>query len=481
MSRNSCTCERVHEHEHAIPTNTMALKQDTPKARKRDRAGTRPVLFAVLLVSSVLFPFFSIGAKLQTSKSDMSLPSQNPFQCPREWSVVRCQRRQIEFRQQLTANERIHNEMIAKAQERSIRDVYFRQNPQRWKRDLDSNLQKVKQAVAAESEYLAWTNFSHNSFADLSIVGFPKAGTSHLYKLLVSNSGTQPVFKRKEFCIDHNFFLDYTLPRYLENPSTLKELHEKLFRYHKQLLKKRTERVEGPSGYPLLVNVCLQPEELDYHAAYAPMPPSSKFLLLFRDPADWLWASWNFWIDKNLDNHPPLEHDWASTGIHYRSPELFHELILSQEATRTSGKRFRSMREQTVHVPRRLIHLLGKERLLFIKNEDMTDTPFPLNSNGVDTFLHRLSEFTGLSQELFDTSVAHGRTNCNAQKGFQNLCNATSSNGVTGGSSGYEITQFRPMLEETRQLIYIQFWEECKIWAEEFDVVYEACLQAIPK
>jgi hypothetical protein len=280
--------------------------------------------------------------------------------------------------------------------------------------------------------------------------------------------------------MDHNHFLDYTLPQHLENENALRDLGKKLFQYHKHLLKKRSTAGNPTTGMeedqlsrPLLVNACLQPQELEYHMAYAPMPSSSKFLLLFRDPADWLWASWNFWIDKIMDHRPPIDHDWASFGVHYRSPELFHELILSREATKSAAKRFRNMREQTVHVPRRLIHLAGKGRLLFLKSEDMKA------SNGqLPQFLQRLSDFTGLSVSNFDYNVAHGQTNCNAQKGFQNLCNMTTI--ATSNSMGYEITHHRPMLEETRQLIYIQFYEECKIWSDEFGVVYPDCLRAVP-
>ena len=143
----------------------------------------------------------------------------------------------------------------------------------------------------------------------------------------------------------------------------------------------------------------------------------------------------------------------------------------------TAARRFRSMREQTVHVPRRLVNLVGPERVLFVKSEDMKA------SNGhLPQFLQRISNFTGLSSHEFDSTVAHGQTNCNANKGFQNLCNASESTSTTEsrqGSGGYPISHYRPMLQETRQLIYLQFWEECNIWAEEFDVVYHDCLNAL--
>lgn len=143
----------------------------------------------------------------------------------------------------------------------------------------------------------------------------------------------------------------------------------------------------------------------------------------------------------------------------------------------TAARRFRSMREQTVHVPRRLVNLVGHDRVLFLKSEEMKA------SNGqLPQFLQRISHFTGLVSSEFDTTVAHGQTNCNAHKGFQNLCNNSTDSTSTEsrhGSGGYAISNYRPMLQETRRLIYVQFREECAIWAEEFDVIYHDCLNAL--
>jgi hypothetical protein len=43
----------------------------------------------------------------------------------------------------------------------------------------------------------------------------------------------------------------------------------------------------------------------------------------------------------------------------------------------------------------------------------------------------------------------------------------------------YVITHHRPMLEATRRLMDIQLWEECKVWAEVFGIVYRDCLGAV--
>ena len=436
------------------------------------KVSTRRHLFLKVLMALSIFASFVQFSLVFDHETQSSFEKQPIPECGSGTisylSLLHCHQRREEFKQQLIVEAKIYDGMLGKARERAKGNEYLRQRPIQLEKQHAEYYKEVQHAISKSRQinpqYAVWKNFSHHSFADLSILGFPKAGTSQLYKLLSSHPNTEPVFKRKEYCVDHNHFLDYTMPHNQDN-ETLYHLQKKLWVYHKHVLHKRT--IAPPSQ--MLVNACLQTVELDYHLAYAALPESSKFMLLFRDPADWLWASWNFWIDKNMDQPKPLDHDWASPGVHYRSPELFHELILSQGALKSAGKRFRTMREQTVHVPRRLLYLVGRNRVLFIKSEDMKASN---NNHNMDTFLGRLSNFTGLSQDKFDQNVAHGQTNCNAHKGFQNLCHSSSS-------SAYEITHYRPMLQATRQFIYIQFHEECKVWAEEFGIIYRDCLQAL--
>ena len=437
-------------------------------------------MMVVPFVSIVLYDSTIPGTHNLSGVFLLDLQQPSSILCPPGWTTERCRRRQDEFGASLTIHEHIREEMEGAARQRAQRDEYLVNRIQQVEAEHNSYVRKVQQALGSMTStsttmtnvtnnnlpFAPWANFSHNSFADLSILGFPKAGTSQLFNLLVSHPDAEPVFKRKEYCMDHGHFLDYTLPQHLSNPNALRDLRKNLFGYHNYMLRRRSEPFHKSVQF---VNACLQPREMEYHLSYTPIPETSKFLLLFRDPADWLWASWNFWMDKNLDDRRPVDHDWATLGVHYRSPELFHELILSRESTKSAAKRFRTMRENTVHVPRRLIHLVGKDRLLFLKSEEMK-----ASSGSLPQFLDLLGKFTGLFVSGFNATVAHGHTNCNAQKGFRSLC---ASAGKT--PSGYPITHDRPMLEETRKLIYIQFWEECKIWKREFGIIYQECIDAL--
>ena len=68
----------------------------------------------------------------------------------------------------------------------------------------------------------------------------------------------------------------------------------------------------------------------------------------------------------------------------------------------------------------------------------------------------------------------HQGPNCNDNKGMESVCNKTRS-------SSYALSGGRKMLPETRTLIYMRFWEECKIWAAEFGVIYADCLNVIER
>jgi hypothetical protein len=214
------------------------------------------------------------------------------------------------------------------------------------------------------------------------------------------------------------------------------------------------------------VNACM-----NYRDMFAEIdlfkPRGKKFVLLFRDPADWLWGTFNFWIDPNLDTIPPHTYDWLSPELHYRSPELFHELIASGGLLRSAQRLF-DLRQESVVLPRRLIQTVGRSNVMLAKSEDML--PAVVQEPG--GFMDKLSAFTGLDRDLFDPQDSKSIRNCNDGK--------LKDCGQGKPSGSYQVTKGRTMLEETRQLIYLAFWEECKVWSKEFQIHYPACLAALP-
>ncbi|CAE7375888.1 unnamed protein product, partial [Symbiodinium sp. CCMP2456] len=52
-----------------------------------------------------------------------------------------------------------------------------------------------------------------------------------------------------------------------------------------------------------------------------------KLLFVVREPADYLWAAYNFWILPG--ERKGLQNDWTDMTTHTRSPELFHDLVVA--------------------------------------------------------------------------------------------------------------------------------------------------------
>jgi hypothetical protein len=108
---------------------------------------------------------------------------------------------------------------------------------------------------------------------------------------------------------------------------------------------------------------------------------------------------------------------------------------------------------------------IQSEDILVLKSEDMK--PDRIETSG---FLDDLASFLGVAKVNFDTSVLHSYTNCGNFKGVENHeCDDDST-------LSYNITGNRPMLPETRELVYLHFAEECQMWKEKFNVEYPECL-----
>lgn len=203
-------------------------------------------------------------------------------------------------------------------------------------------------------------------------------------------------------------------------------------------------------------------------------------------------------MDRN-HNVPVYTRDWSTTATRdYRSPELFHEMIVLGQLRTTSGVvLLDELRRESIETGRRLVALVGRSNVLFVKNEDMQQLSqnVPVSHSPTSSrFLETLSQFTGLALHLFPNLTTG--TNCNNAKGLAVECEATtaagsetsnhasnsSSNGTNNNhnqshdSRVYEISENRPLRPETRALIYESFAPECDIWRREFQMDYEACV-----
>lgn len=159
-----------------------------------------------------------------------------------------------------------------------------------------------------------------------------------------------------------------------------------------------------------------------------------------------------------------------------RSPELFHEYMLSGERLQSSQHLLQNFRDSYVAIAHRALadNFVINDDLLVLKSEDML--PDRIESSG---FLDKLASFLGVVKVNFDMSVLHSYSNCGNSRGQDNHdCMGGEEEDVAGPSMAYDIAGGRAMLNETRDLVYLQFAEECLLWKESFGIEYEACLDA---
>jgi hypothetical protein len=314
---------------------------------------------------------------------------------------------------------------------------------------------------------------THN-FPDIHIFFSPKAGTSQLYKILTSHPDCEPFNKRtKEYCMDQQQLLDYDTP----NDQLFATLHQ----FHKQTMNQTSKARRKTT-----INGCLNYNEIFFYTLYVKdlfhsteklrsIWDKKRFIMIFRDPADILYSYFNFWVIDGFDNHRinQKKGSWALAKLDYRSPELFHEIILSGNRTAIGLKWLRAMR-LFYDLGTSVIEMVGRERVIFLKNEDMLPGVVDLKGGLVD----QLSKLTNLAREKFPQQVLNSKTNCNNaenNRGPKRTCN------VTSNSEGYAVNGNRPMIPETRQLIYVIMSKECQLWSEHFGIVYDDCIGALPR
>jgi hypothetical protein len=352
-----------------------------------------------------------------------------------------------------------------------------------------NNLSLIKQHPALTPLLPAYQpdpSWSNNTamFPRLNVVGLAKTGTSQLYKILTNHPDAVADNEKKEYCMYGANHISWdTAEVAAATDHDKRTVQANLYTWHQQAAAVATEAKAQESQQQqrlLTVNGCLNLHDTWLHLHYI-RPSNAKYFILLRDPADWLFAGWNFWVDDVLDSRGQAAQGsdakklWASATTEYRSPELFHELIISGHATKSGTHLLDILRRQTVTAGRRLVALAGKEQVLFLKNEDML--PEHIDRSG--GMLDQIANFTGLARSKFKGPGLHTMLNCNDNKGFQSKCGGQEEGSSSRGS--YEIAGHRKMLEKTRAFIYLQYQEECLIWKEEFGITYPDCVNVLEK
>ena len=303
----------------------------------------------------------------------------------------------------------------------------------------------------------------HNSYPDINIAGNPKTGTSHLYRLLLGHSRIEAAQDKKEFCVRD--FIPVVANDLCNSDSVSSEVEmterNALLRFRDLLSRRRSFLNESQ----LTLNGCLLGSvEVELNFRFNP-PRNEKFIILFRDPADWVWALFNYWAISEWDTHfvPGMLTD---SSIHYRSPEIFHEIIASNGDLSVFHAVMEPVRRAT-YDSLRMINLVGRENILFLKNEDL----HPTRITSTNT-LNRLSEFLSIDINQFGNEK-NEMTNCNNEKGTNIICTRVNPLGA------YETSQGMLLLPKTRELIYSFCQNACTIWKEKLLIDYPNCYRTI--
>jgi Sulfotransferase domain len=325
-------------------------------------------------------------------------------------------------------------------------------------------------------EYRPIDAWRKTNLPDLHIAGVFKAGSTFLYKLLESHPGTIEFERGKELCLP----VKSDVPPDVWHISSTKNMSQEhsvairhsvqsiMYNEHKALHEKQMKR-KIPMGIKT-VNACMRPYIFEPSMWYLqPIPSNKKFFVLFRDPADWLWAGYNYWTFPDIDygaDEGQLE--IATPILNYRSPEYFHELIVNGNRSR-AGQYLTHLRWRNIDTVRAIRALVNDSNILFLRNEDLLPSVIKQPGGALD----RISEFTALDKAGFSDQFTMQISNCNRKT------NATTQTCGSERTDAYAMSGNRTMLPLTRRLIYLLFWEECKIWASDYGIEYPACLNVM--
>jgi hypothetical protein len=211
-----------------------------------------------------------------------------------------------------------------------------------------------------------------------------------------------------------------------------------------------------------------------------------KVIYVLRDVADMLWSAYNFWCLQLYDQDCyPGKHTSKNA---LRSPEHFHQLIVKQQEMgggiplTKSGNCYRKELKEAAKV-------FGSHNVLVLRSETMLTT----DADKEATLLH-LQQFLfpsrnskekkqGQGQEYVvqqwfrNQTLSRYRVNSGRSvdsRGEQNIAQQSDKEGDASGL--YEVSNFRPMLPETRQLIYRRWREECLWLNQSYGISYDgAC------
>jgi hypothetical protein len=264
------------------------------------------------------------------------------------------------------------------------------------------------------------------------VLGFPKCGTSALYGLLHLHPSTLGTV-HKEYCIHENDIVAYL--KGLPSP----------------------EKVQGK----VLISGCLLSTTAQQIFQFL-KPKSIKALFMIRDYAERAWAAYNFWCDPRIDFKCEKPAQWV-TENHYRSPEMFHEIILAQHQHIPLNLWFPTFLQEAPRYYQDNIHLYAEmippQDLHVIDSNQLETSP--------DIVWKEIAEF--LNHSLISSTAFHPQIEQFRSRRYntqQNKGDANYEPSEKYQSQRYSISGNRSMLPRTREIL-TEHWKPDCLWLKE--------------
>lgn len=270
----------------------------------------------------------------------------------------------------------------------------------------------------------------------IMVGGVKKCGTSALFQLLAGHQSTLPTVS-KEFCPHPRDMLSYL---------------------------NRLPRLEQAQN-KTIVSGCLF--EDDVIRAYSALEAFDlKVILVVRDFAERAWAAYNFWCEPGLDQPCRKQYSWTNDQ-HYRSPEMFHELVRAQQVQPDIRLWMPGLLTGApTHykdVVTKWTNTFGDANVLVISQHDL--------EADIASVWPKIAEFTGLDlNHVALEKWSSRRYNTQDNKGDKSFKQATKY-----VPSVYPISGNRPMLNETRAILSEAWREDCLWLKTKYGLEFSAC------
>lgn len=187
-----------------------------------------------------------------------------------------------------------------------------------------------------------------------------------------------------------------------------------------------------------------------------------------------MWAAFNFWCMEGFDIDC-VGGAWsgglAGERAVYRTPELFHELLIAQSkgATALAPPFFTNPLIDALSFFKEIQFYeatVGKDNVLVVDSNDLQHNPHAT--------WHKISAFAGLTAKhprlTHFQARRYNTQNAYKDRGASNVKNA--SDHMPGL---YAASDHRPMMDATRQLIYKAWHEECTSLNAKYGLALKAC------